>query len=171
MNDLLCCCRGLRRELALVTGRVTAAEVALQQQAADYEARLQQLQTLYSRQTAVVAQLRKGKVPAAVGFRNTNRFWVHHDLLFEFLKHWVVREGLLQQQAGFLGLQVNLGTFRSHGCHCVIECYGVRERNCCTRMCHLSLWAWKHSVHGSSCASANHHMHVARLSSFYRVAP
>lgn len=95
-----------RRELATVTGRAATAEAALQQQAANYEARLQQLQTLYSRQTAVVAQLRKGKVPDAVGFRNTNRFWVRHELLFEFLKHWVVREGLLQQQTGFLGLQV-----------------------------------------------------------------
>eukprot|EP00878_Enallax_costatus_P012649 GHUV01013212.1.p1 GENE.GHUV01013212.1~~GHUV01013212.1.p1 ORF type:complete len:648 (+),score=321.26 GHUV01013212.1:993-2936(+) len=97
-----------RCELHHVTGRVAAAETALQQQAAHYEARLEQLQTLYSKQTVVVAQLRKGKVPAAnaVGFSNTNRFWVRQELLFEFLKHWVIREGLLQQQDGFLGLQV-----------------------------------------------------------------
>jgi hypothetical protein len=34
------------------------------------------------------------------------RFWVRQELLFEFLKHWVSREAQLQQQEGFLGLQV-----------------------------------------------------------------
>lgn len=34
------------------------------------------------------------------------RFWVRQELLFEFLRHWVAREGQLQQQEGFLGLQV-----------------------------------------------------------------
>lgn len=93
-----------------MAGRVAAAEAALQQQAAHHEARLQQLQTLYSKQTAVVAQLRKGNAPSAdaVGFSNTNRFWVRQELLFEFLKHWVIREGLMQQHNGFLGLQVGL---------------------------------------------------------------
>jgi hypothetical protein len=31
---------------------------------------------------------------------------MRQELLFEFLKHWVGREAQLQQQEGFLGLQV-----------------------------------------------------------------
>jgi hypothetical protein len=31
---------------------------------------------------------------------------MRQELLFEFLKHWVAREAQLQQQEGFLGLQV-----------------------------------------------------------------
>jgi hypothetical protein len=38
------------------------------------------------------------------------RFWVRQELLFEFLKHWVSREAQLQEQEGFLGLQVGLGS-------------------------------------------------------------
>jgi len=34
------------------------------------------------------------------------RFWMPQELLYEFLKHWVSREAQLQQQEGFLGLQV-----------------------------------------------------------------
>jgi hypothetical protein len=35
---------------------------------------------------------------------------VRQSLLFEFLKHWVSREAQLQEQEGFLGLQVGLGS-------------------------------------------------------------
>ncbi|KAF6257036.1 hypothetical protein COO60DRAFT_1640292 [Scenedesmus sp. NREL 46B-D3] len=85
-----------------------AAEAALQQQAAAYEDRLAQLQAWYGKQAVVAGQLRKGRRPAegSVGFTNTNRFWVGQELVFEFLKHWVTRESQLQQQPGFLGLQV-----------------------------------------------------------------
>ena len=34
------------------------------------------------------------------------RFWLPQELLYDFLKHWVAREALLQQHEGFLGLQV-----------------------------------------------------------------
>jgi hypothetical protein len=58
-----------------VSGRAEAAEVALQQAAADYEARLTKLQASYSKQVAVVAELRKGRAPrdGQVGFTNTNK--------------------------------------------------------------------------------------------------
>jgi hypothetical protein len=58
-----------------VSGRAQAAEAALQQQAASYEARLSKLQAWYSKQTAVVAELRKGRAPrdGLVGFSNTNK--------------------------------------------------------------------------------------------------
>lgn len=58
-----------------MSGRAAAAEAALQQQAAEYEARLQQLQTWYGKQAAVVAQMRSGRAPGdgQIGFSNTNR--------------------------------------------------------------------------------------------------
>lgn len=64
-----------RRELREASGRATAAESALQQQAASFEARLAKLQQWYNRQAAVVAQLRRGKAPkyGQVGFTNTNK--------------------------------------------------------------------------------------------------
>jgi hypothetical protein len=64
-----------RRELREASGRATAAESALQQQAAGFEARLAKLQQWYNRQAAVVAQLRRGKAPqdGQVGFTNTNK--------------------------------------------------------------------------------------------------
>jgi hypothetical protein len=37
-----------------------------------------------------------------------HRFWMRPELLYEFLKHWVAREAQLQQQEGFLGLQVRV---------------------------------------------------------------
>lgn len=71
------CCMNVspRRELQQVSGRVAEAEAALQQQAADFQARLAQLQTWYGKQAAVVAQLRKGKAleDGQIGFTNTNR--------------------------------------------------------------------------------------------------
>lgn len=64
-----------RRELKQASGRAAAAEAALQQQAAGFEARLAQLQSWYKKQAAVVAQLRRGKAPkdGQVGFTNTNK--------------------------------------------------------------------------------------------------
>jgi hypothetical protein len=64
-----------RRELQQMSGRAAAAEAALQQQAAEYEQRLKQLQAWYGKQAIVAGQLRKGKKPAdgSVGFTNTNR--------------------------------------------------------------------------------------------------
>jgi hypothetical protein len=58
-----------------MSGRAAAAEAALQQQAAEYEQRLEQLQAWYGKQAIVAGQLRKGKKPAdgSVGFTNTNR--------------------------------------------------------------------------------------------------
>jgi len=35
------------------------------------------------------------------------RFWVRQDQLFDFFKHWLAREALLQDQQGFFGLQVS----------------------------------------------------------------
>eukprot|EP00775_Hariotina_reticulata_P008710 gene8710-8891_t len=97
-----------RRELQQASGRVAKAEAALQQQAAEFQARLAQLQTWYGKQAAVVAQLRKGKAleDGQIGFTNTNRFWVRQEQLFDFIKHWLAREALLQDQQGFFGLQV-----------------------------------------------------------------
>jgi multidrug resistance efflux pump len=70
-------CAGVvhRRELNQASGRAAAAEAALQQQAAGFEARLAQLQSWYNKQAAVVAQLRRGKAPkdGQVGFTNTNK--------------------------------------------------------------------------------------------------
>jgi len=69
------CCLRYRRELRAASGRAASAEVALQQQAAAFEARLTKLQAWYNKQAAVVAQLRRGKAPkdGQVGFTNTNR--------------------------------------------------------------------------------------------------
>lgn len=74
-----------RRELRQVAGRAEAAEAALQQQAASYEARLAKLQAWYGKQAAVVAALRKGKAlqDGQVGFTNTNRWGL--DRTFEYV--------------------------------------------------------------------------------------
>lgn len=80
-------CHCCRRELLQVAGRAQAAEAALQQQAAEYEARLAQLQAWYGKQAAVAGQLRKGKRPAegSVGFINSNRCaagcCTHHSMV------------------------------------------------------------------------------------------
>jgi len=49
------------------------------------------------------------------------RFWVRQDQLFDFFKHWLAREALLQDQLGFFGLQVRLLCWFS-GAIVVVDC-------------------------------------------------
>jgi hypothetical protein len=59
---------------------------------------------------------------------------VRQELLFYFLKHWVSREAQLQQQEGFLGLQVCVaGTKEGLVCNC------ARPSNACMSSCKL-IW-------------------------------
>lgn len=82
------------------------------------------------------------------------RFWVRQEQLFEFLKHWVGRESLLQHQPGFLGMQVGQQAGR-HVCTCAMHaCARMRERarsGCVPCMVCMSVRAWRWPKKAAEC--------------------